>query len=421
MIARMSPEEKTLKIQELTEKTAIKREELHFKAKEIKKDIEEAEEMILNAATFPEQLCNQVIIYYLFHERNKIAAEKYLQIAINQKAEPLYPALLAYAHTIDGGYQDDRLFKEALELLKKNPYSPTPETNELYQAFCQRYIALMAHRQSFNDALSIQDKNKLSNNAKEIITEVIKIQKKHCPNGQPNVLLELAESAHILGVINTKLGNLGEAKAALVEAAKYWDDFAKQTKHPHPIMYITQQSLGDLTRRLGNPDEALTFLNKALAGHKAYYGHENHLDIAKSFHFMGDAYFDKGDKARALANYTRAQTIKRSEKASAFMQKVSQEAMLKLLQAPQASQEFQAAKQAALAEFAVVVPDAPKNYLDANANIILERIISEAQSTPALSQTNLGFFSSIPAIAATPAATQTTTSTLPQPGRRQAE
>ena len=59
---------------------------------------------------------------------------------------------------------------------------------------------------------------------------------------------------------------------------------------------------------LGNYEEALNYINKALLLKKAALGDE-HPDLADYYHNLGEAYYGMGDKAKSLENFNTARAI----------------------------------------------------------------------------------------------------------------
>ncbi len=289
---------------------------VHIKGDEVARQIDEAIvfiNTIENSASAPElkTIYKQVGIYYLFHKRDKDLASHYLEkfksLTTAQTAEFAEACnLVGAAYIIDGGYQDDTLFKAAIDA-----YPTHDETREtqLGIAYAMRYIGLVQHRKSFANENTPAQIAEFSSNAQYAFETVIEIQQRLQENF-PTVNLDLAESFHLLGVTLTRQNKLAEAKAALEEAARLWDVFCNDTHSVHPIKFITMQSLGNILMRLGQHKDALALLRDAYQQQVTYYETEEHADIAKTWHFIGDIHKNAAEYTLANAAYRKALTIK---------------------------------------------------------------------------------------------------------------
>ncbi|OGT46183.1 MAG: hypothetical protein A3E83_04500 [Gammaproteobacteria bacterium RIFCSPHIGHO2_12_FULL_41_20] len=284
----------------------------------------------------------KIAIYYLFNERNKEAALKYLK-----KYQSLIPentvdyahicTLMGYANTIDPTFRDDTLFLEALSIYPEN--ANDPEVMQ-YRAFALQYIGLIFHRK----AIECDKTNRLDNareNTKKALTyirQAVDIQRT-CLLTFSLIRIGLAESLHIEGVMLIRCGETSnaacfeEANQKLEEAALLEKAFCEETKATHFLVATTLQSLAKVLMYLGKQDEAIDKLNEAYHLQIKLLNTSVHQDIAKTLHFKGDVYVNKKAYLKAVDAYMETWLVrKKISYRDAFMVDLTQKALLKALQ-----------------------------------------------------------------------------------------
>lgn len=267
-------------------------------------------------AILPEFLvesCLRVGVYYAFYVRDKKLALNYLE-KILPSCEPgtleyaqIYN-FIGYANTIDPDYKDMTYFQKAIQALIAIEKTSNLNSNadldyeiRLGKAFAERYLGLLLHRKNNPDDLE---------DILDHINAAIDTHR-YFTNLRPLVAIDLAESLHIRGVIMARNKNLQEAEKMLNEAAYYENQFCKTTGAMHFLCFITKQSQADVLVRLGKGQEAITLLEEILPEQIKFHQTEVHMDIAKTLHFLGNAYASTGQYENALKQYQQALNVKK--------------------------------------------------------------------------------------------------------------
>jgi tetratricopeptide (TPR) repeat protein len=331
-------------ISKLLIKLDYQRENVHLIGDELSKDINTAIELLEamekeNSNKLPVEaadLCKQVGIYYAFHVRNKELAVKYFRkYAKFPRADK--EMLLGYAHMLDDNYQDVSHFENALGLPEDwedlgNQQDKTP----INTAFAMRHLGLIFHRKSLgnNTAQETAEYNREARQMLEHAIVQLKFPQETITSTSPIVLLDLAESNHVLGIILSQQNDLAGALKAFQEAYAIWGKFCDASQGLHPMIFTTMQLLGNVFSRIGEHESALELLTTTLDIQYVHYLTDKHPEIAKTHYYLGEAYTAKSKPVLALKEYQDALLIQQtlSSPDSSFI-KTTLSAMLKSLSA----------------------------------------------------------------------------------------
>jgi tetratricopeptide (TPR) repeat protein len=267
----------------------------------------------------------QLTVYHAFAKRNQILAKKYSE---KYKAHVIKDSfdhgeacnLLGNANFMAGGDSDAAPFHEALSIFEKLEKEITDKAQQVLlcinQGFAHRYIGLAAHRKSMN---SKNDKQAAENSheesvknysrAKQKFEDAIKIQNETQVSSFP-IDLDLMETLHLMGVRQTRQGQYTEAIAMLEDALEMEKSFNQKSGGTHFLTYITMQSLGEARLLIGKKDEALKILEDTLKQQEAHFDKREHIDIAKTLHFIGMAQANKNEFTLATQAFEESLKIK---------------------------------------------------------------------------------------------------------------
>lgn len=297
-------------------------------------------------------LSKKLGIYYAFRLRSPKEASEYFKLcltSIDDKMSLAYAqvgAYLGFSKAIDGGYTDRSLFEKSLTIyqsLERKTEQSQVEKLKLHQAFSNRYLALIKYRLGIAAHNEGDDLGAYlsSIRAIEAIEKVIQLQNEHHANP-----IDLAESLHLRGVFCQRRGQLAEAKENLENALAIWERVRSQTGAVHPIQFVTMQSLASIQMQDGNAPDAIRLLLKTYEEQTQYFETETQADIAKTQHFLGEAYKANGELLKSLTAYNTSLAIKQSLELSKILVNTTQEAIDKLQKdaanfIPEINHEFQ--------------------------------------------------------------------------------
>lgn len=299
--------------------------DVHVKGKTLTEEqIEQTKAVIASTTNLSLKglLSRQLGIYYGFHLRSSKQASEYFRIwqaTIKEQTSEDYAEAcnyLGFAEAIDGGYRSSTLFETALTIYKELEKTATDTADlkeiKLNQAFAMRYIGVTTRRQDIqlDIAGNIDSAKEIFERAFQILTQVVEIQQAN--NANP---IDLAESFHLLGVFYQSRKRLPEAKTSLQQALTAWEEVVITTG-AHPIKFVTMQSLGNIKIHLGVTAEAIALLSQTRDEQEIYFGTQNQEDIAKTMHFLGDAFTANKEPLKALDAYLSSLKIKQDLKLS---------------------------------------------------------------------------------------------------------
>lgn len=254
-------------------------------------------------------VCEKVAIYHTFFLRDNQAAcyfadltlatsEAYTDTKDNSIQNLRLYNLVGAAHSIDPDFKDEKgILNRALQCYEQMNVEELDDSVHLMHAATQRYSALMSRRKN-----EPQQGHSHIQKAIEIEESLIK---KH-----PEVKLSLAESEHIQAILMGLEGRLNAAQKCLKKAVRLESEFIAETKAMHFLYFISNQNLALNHIKQGNSAIALVSL---LAIHPVlctFYRFENHTDIAKNLHLIGEAYFKLGRMENAEDYLKQAVTMK---------------------------------------------------------------------------------------------------------------
>lgn len=85
---------------------------------------------------------------------------------------------------------------------------------------------------------------------------------------------------------------------------------------PHPIKFVTMQSLGYILIQKREITETIELLLLTRVEQEIYFGTEMQEDIAKTMHFLGEAFEANSEPLKALEAYKKSLEIKQTIKLS---------------------------------------------------------------------------------------------------------
>lgn len=270
---------------------------------EIKNSIEKAKAPYADPILF-----KQIGIWYAYYKRDIKNALGYLErYRKSLKTEEQYNSLefaevcndIGRAHTIDGSYQDDKLFFEAMGIYTSFRESITDEKTQtritLGIAYCLHQIGLIRHREFKNEL------------AQDYFTKACDLYK-----SSKQITMNLAECYHLLAVSLVRQKKYEEALVQL-ESAYMLEKMVEQLEGgKHYLTFITAQSIADTKRNIAalQPENAKHLLreaNKLLLdtwiGQVEYYQEFNNADTDKTLAFLGDNYFAQKNYPASLDFY----------------------------------------------------------------------------------------------------------------------
>lgn len=293
--------------------------DVHVKGKALTEEQTEQTKAVIASTTnlsLKGLLSRQLGIYYGFHLRSSKQASEYCRIwqaTIEEQTNESYAEAcnyLGFAEAIDGGYRSSALFETALTTYQKLEKTATDATDlqliKLNQAFAMRYIGVTTRRQGIqlDIAGDIDSAKEIFERAFQILTQVVEIQQAN--NANP---IDLAESFHLLGVFYQSRKRLTEAETSLQQALSAWEEVVITTG-AHPIKFVTMQSLGNIKMHLGAAAEAIVLLSQTRDEQESYFGTQTQEDIAKTMHFLGDAFAANEEPLEALDAYLSSLKVK---------------------------------------------------------------------------------------------------------------
>jgi tetratricopeptide (TPR) repeat protein len=264
--------------------------------------------------SIPDDWYKKIGIYFAFYHRSREKAvhylNKYSALFVTEEsqktkeyAEACY--LMGYAQLLRGDFKTPDLFNRALVIYKKFPVDLDVQK---YQAFCLRCLAYVSHRLRFEEGREEESKQKLSMGAEELIRQVLSIQEM-----LPNVLpTDLGASYHALGAILLGSEKYDEAEEAFTKARTLWQEDYATHQLRHPDEFVTMQSLSMLLLKRDRAEEALKVLQQAYLAQVEFYKVKEHIDVAKTLHFMGEAQLKLGHFQLAYNTFHQALRIKLS-------------------------------------------------------------------------------------------------------------
>lgn len=251
----------------------------------------------------------QLGIYFAFYERNKDQAAYYLEkynllctVEGLEKAEAL--SLLGYAYLIDPTYgtqpsdKSQTIFSDAISCLSED----SQIQSNIIKAFALQYRALLLHRKAKTSKLRDIDPV-----AFMCIETAIDLQEKLLDTF-PTIKIGLAESLHIYAIILARLGEL-QAREDYLEKANILfskanllaKNFCEESGIPHYHLAITRQSHAMLAMHFHDHPVAIKALHEVLEIQQSTS--QPVIDIAKSLHYIADAYMKARQYASAVEYY----------------------------------------------------------------------------------------------------------------------
>jgi tetratricopeptide (TPR) repeat protein len=224
-----------------------------------------------------------------------------------------------------------------------------------------QYQALMLHRQAMQVANNSEKSEMLSLGAISWIDAAIRLCRSPFTKNREALL---SETLHLKGVMNLqvakfyyfdkKIKTIDQAKKLFDEALEQQEKFCKKTvTTPYFMQATTLQSLSKIFLENKQFDEAILCLSNALNIQKTIFGKDRpHKDIAKTLHFLGDAFLAKGDVEKAAKNYLMALVMKaKINYNQKDMVTVTQDALVKSLAAITDTEKKSALQQKIWQEF----------------------------------------------------------------------
>lgn len=251
---------------------------------------------------FYAKLCKQLGIYFLFHAREHITAQRYLtkyqELSVGETFDHAEACnLRGIANVIDSEYKTDLLFIVALnnyEALLKDD-----KNNGDYligKASALRHMSLMAQR------------NEKLEEAQSYLQDAMKTQKMYGETLAGKI--DTAEALHIAALILIHQNKLDEAEKKLVEALSIWEKLNKKTGHIYPMMHITMQTYANVLRLLDRREEAKIMLHKIYISQIAHHKTETHADIANTLQLSGEVIEEMQKHEEAYLTYKQSLKIK---------------------------------------------------------------------------------------------------------------
>ena len=215
-------------------------------------------------------------------------------------------SLLGCAYLIDPTCYNQKIFSDAIDLLPKESQDSSVS---ILKAFALQYWALVLHRKARINKSREIDPTALIN-----IKTAIGLQEKLLDKF-PLIKIGLAESIHIhalmlnrLGEINSDQTYFNEADGLFRKAIELEKIFCHETGSSHFLTAITQQSHAMVLINLNQYHEAVNQLEDALLKQQSMS--QPLIDIAKSYHFIGDAYTKMEENVLAIEFYRKALVCK---------------------------------------------------------------------------------------------------------------
>ena len=277
-------------------------------------------------------LCEKLGIYYGYHKRNqKKAMEFFIEFKKHVRMDTLDDArafiYLAYTQSIQGSYHDTSLLDSAQRILNtlyqnSENDSLTIAEIQIEQGYLACFLGLFHYRKSF---LLVENspaqKAAYLSQALEYMQIAIIIQEAvFVPDNDDlhkQITIEMANSFHITGIIQDKSGNFVKGLEAYEKAMQLEQWFEEAVGHKHFLSFVTKQNYArTLTLNFNRADDAVLLLNGVLREQKEYYKDPatgeptDNFDIAKSFHFRGEANAKSGRPIMAMDSFQQSLDMK---------------------------------------------------------------------------------------------------------------
>jgi tetratricopeptide (TPR) repeat protein len=257
-------------------------------------------------------------------------------------------SLILYVEAIDGKKEGaallrkkhDIVIEQFQEIADNNPR--VRKEMELWAAFNDRYVALALHRQCMT-AKTAEQAFEFSMAAEKRLTLRLEIfAEQNIEQAFPGCAIDVAETTHLIGVAQKEqflaarkysLPNpdsfLINAENSLRKALVVWNR-STEVNHgkPHPIMYITKQSLADVLRLQIRFEESEKLYKEVLAEQIHFYGKKENTDVAKTYHGFGELYENMGNLPQAIEQLQTSLLIK--EAISSNMKRFTQIALVRV-------------------------------------------------------------------------------------------
>jgi hypothetical protein len=276
-------------------------------------------------------LSEKLGIYYGYHKRNQKKAQEFFvefkkQVRMDTLDDARAFIYLAYAGSIQGSYHETSLLFSAQRilatLLENSPSATDVTAIEVEQGYIHCFLGLFNYRKSFLLAENEPTrKAEYLAEAIEFMQIAIGIQEKVLASVSDDlnkqVTIELANSFHITGIIHDKAGNVEKGLQAYQQAMQTEAQYEEAIGRRHFLSFVTNQNYArSLTLNFGRASDALTLLDETLAGQKEYYKNPgtgqftDNFDIAKTYHFRGEALAKLDSHVLALASFQQSFDMK---------------------------------------------------------------------------------------------------------------
>ncbi|MDR3491921.1 MAG: tetratricopeptide repeat protein [Gammaproteobacteria bacterium] len=270
------------------------------------------------------KLCKQLGIYFLFHAREHVTAQRYLtkyqELSVGETFDHAEACnLKGIANVIDSEYKTDLLFIVALNNYESLLRDDKNNGDYLIgKASALRHMSLVAQR------------NEKLEEAQSYLQDAMQTQKMYSETLAGKI--DTAEALHIAALILIHQNKLSEAEKKLDEALSVWRTLSKKTDHAYPMMHITMQTYANVLRLLDRREEAKKMLHQIYISQVAHHKIETHADIANTLQLSGEVIEEMHKYDEAHLTYKQSLQIKldlQYKENSAFL-KVTQDSIARI-------------------------------------------------------------------------------------------